>query len=115
VTETPTLGWAVATDAGLSVALDLELTDELRAAGIAREVIRFVQETRKTSGLEISDRIELWWQAAGPIAAALRGHAPAIAAEVLAVTITEERPIADISPRTDPELGLTIWLRVAGG
>jgi isoleucyl-tRNA synthetase len=115
VTETPTLGWAVATDAGLSVALDLELTDELRGAGIAREVIRFVQETRKTSGLDISDRIELWWQAAGPIAAAVRDHAPAIAAEVLAVTITEGRPIADISPRIDHDLGLTIWLRVAGG
>ena len=116
VTETPTLGWAVATDAGLSVALDLELTDELRAAGIAREVIRFVQETRKTSGLEISDRIELWWQAAAdPLAAALRGHAAAIAAEVLAVTVTKGRPSADISPHHDPELGLTIWLRVAGG
>jgi isoleucyl-tRNA synthetase len=116
VTETPTLGWAVATDAGLSVALDLELTDELRAAGLAREVIRLVQETRKTSGLEISDRIELWWQAAtDPLAAALRGHATAIAAEVLAVTVTEGRPSADIAPHTDPDLGLTIWLRVAGG
>jgi isoleucyl-tRNA synthetase len=116
VTETPTLGWAVATDAGLSVALDLELNDELRAAGLAREVIRFAQETRKTSGLEISDRIELWWRAdTDPLASALRSHATAIAAEVLAVTATEGRPMANIAPHTDPELGLTIWLRVAGG
>ena len=64
VTETPTLGWAVASDGGLSVALDLELTEDLRRAGMAREAIRFAQETRKTSGLEISDRIEFWWQAA---------------------------------------------------
>jgi isoleucyl-tRNA synthetase len=116
VTETPTLGWAVASDAGLSVAVDLELTDELRSAGLAREVIRFAQETRKTSGLEISDRIELWWQA-GPDALthALREHVSAIAEEILAVNVVEGRPAADISPHHEAELGLTIWLRVAGG
>ena len=75
VTEIPTLGWAVASDAGLTVALDLELTDELLGAGLAREVIRFAQETRKTSGLEISDRIEVWWEADDePLLSAMRGQ-----------------------------------------
>jgi len=116
VTETPTLGWAVASDGGLSVALDLELTEELRRAGMAREAIRFAQETRKTSGLEISDRIEFWWQAADDrLVAALREHEAAIGAEILAVTLTEGRPSADITPHIDAELGLTIWMRVAGG
>ncbi|MDQ1540829.1 MAG: isoleucyl-tRNA synthetase, partial [Actinomycetota bacterium] len=116
VAETPSLGWAVASDAGLSVALDLELTHELRSAGIAREVIRFAQETRKTSGLEISDRIEVWWEAdSDPLAAALREHAAAIAAEILAVTMTEGRPSADIAPHREAEIGLTLWIRVAGG
>jgi len=116
VTETPTLGWAVASDAGVSLALDLELTDELRAAGLAREVVRFVQDARKNSGLDITDRIELWWQAdATPLAVALRAHQDEIAAEVLAVTAVEGRPNADISPHRDAELGLTVWLRVAGG
>jgi isoleucyl-tRNA synthetase len=116
ITETPTLGWAVASDAGLSVALDLELTEELRRAGMAREAIRFAQETRKTSGLEISDRIEFWWQAGDDrLVFALREHEAAIAAEILAVTVTEGRPSADITPHEDPELGLTIWMRVAGG
>ncbi len=101
---------------GLSVALDLELTEELRRAGMAREAIRFAQETRKTSGLEISDRIEFWWEAADDrLVAALREHQVAIAAEILAVTLTEGRPSADITPHTDAELGLTIWMRVAGG
>jgi isoleucyl-tRNA synthetase len=116
VTETPSLGWAVASDAGLSVALDLELTHELRSAGIAREVIRFAQETRKTSGLEISDRIEVWWEAdSDPLALALREHGTAIAAEILAVTTTEGRPSADVAPHREAELGLTLWMRVAGG
>jgi isoleucyl-tRNA synthetase len=116
VTETPTLGWAVASDGGLSVALDLELTEELRRAGMAREVIRFAQETRKTSGLEISDRIEFWWQAGDDrLVSALREHQEAIGAEILAVTLTEGRPSADITPHVDQELGLTIWMRVAGG
>jgi isoleucyl-tRNA synthetase len=116
VTETPTLGWAVVSDGGLSVALDLELTEELRRAGMAREAIRFAQETRKTSGLEISDRIEFWWEAgADQLVSALREHQAAIGAEILAVTLTEGRPSADITPHVDTELGLTIWMRVAGG
>jgi isoleucyl-tRNA synthetase len=116
VTETPTLGWAVASDAGVSVALDLELTDELRSAGLAREVVRFVQEGRKTSGLEITDRIELWWQAGSDaLRAALHEHRDAIAAEVLAVSVTDDRPNADISPHREADLGLTVWLRAAGG
>jgi isoleucyl-tRNA synthetase len=115
VTETPTLGWAVASDAGVSVALDLELTDELRAAGLAREVVRFVQDARKGSGLEITDRIELWWQAeSAALTAALREHRDAIAGEVLAVSVADGRPNADIRPHRDDDLGLTVWLRAAG-
>jgi isoleucyl-tRNA synthetase len=116
VTETPSVGWAVASDAGISVALDLELSPELRSAGLAREVIRFVQDARKNSGLDVTDRIELWWQAdTDPVAAALREHREAIAAEVLAVSMTEGRPNAPIAPHREDELGLTVWLRVAGG
>jgi leucyl-tRNA synthetase len=115
VTETPTLGWAVASDAGVSVALDLELTDELRAAGLAREVVRFVQDARKGSGLEITDRIELWWQAdSDALAAALREHRDAIGREVLAVSVEGGRPNADVKPHRDDDLGLTVWLRAAG-
>ena len=61
LTETPREGWAVATDGGETVALDLEITPELRRAGLAREVVRLVQEARKTSGLQVTDRVELRW------------------------------------------------------
>ena len=59
VTETPRQGWAVAAEAGATVALDLQITPELRRAGIARDAIRQIQEARKSSGLEVADRIVL--------------------------------------------------------
>jgi len=113
LTETPRAGWAVASDAGLTVALDLEVTPELRRAGIARDVVRVVQESRKTLGLDVSDRIELWWRGDGELAEALREHGERVADEVLAVRYAEGRPSADIAPHTDAELGLTWWLRPA--
>ena len=85
ITETPREGWTVASGPGLTVALDLALTPELERAGLVREVVRLVQEARKTSGLDVSDRIELWWTAEGVLAEALREHAEALAGEVLAV------------------------------
>ena len=50
-------GWTVANEGALTVALDVEVTDELRREGIAREVIKKIQAMRKDSGLEITDRI----------------------------------------------------------
>jgi isoleucyl-tRNA synthetase len=113
VTETPRAGWAVASDGTDVVALDLELTADLRRAGIVREVIRLVQEGRKAQGFDVSDRIELWWAATDEeTAAALRdGHAT-LAAEVLAVALTEGRPTAPLTPHEHAELGVTFWLRV---
>ncbi|MBX6371190.1 MAG: isoleucine--tRNA ligase [Acidothermus sp.] len=116
VAESPAEGWVVASDGETFVALDTTLTPELVSAGLAREVIRFLQEARKNSGLEITDRIELWWRAdRDDVAAAIRDHAATIASEVLAVAFTEGRPNADIRPHRDDDLTLTAWLRAAGG
>jgi isoleucyl-tRNA synthetase len=117
VTQTPREGWAVAADAGETVALDLEITPELRRAGMARDVVRVVQEGRKAAGLDVVDRIELWWQADGDagVRDAIVEHADWIAAEVLATVCTEGAPAADLSPHEQPELGFTFWLRQAGG
>jgi isoleucyl-tRNA synthetase len=115
VTETPRTGWAVASGQGETVALDLEITPELRRAGLVRDVVRLVQDGRKSSGLEVSDRIELWWRADGELAEAVREGSPRLAEEVLAVAVTEGAPTADVAVHAEPELGLTFWLRVAGG
>jgi isoleucyl-tRNA synthetase len=89
---------------GETVALDLELTPTLVQAGVAREFIRAVQEARKTSGFEVSDRIRLAWAATdADTEAALRANAELIAAEVLAVDVAEAEP-AD-GWFTDEDLG----------
>src|SRR5688572_1254186 len=92
VTETPREGWTVASGSGLTVALDLTLTPALERAGLAREVVRLIQEARKTSGLDVSDRIDLWWTAAGQVEQAVTEHAGSIAGEVLAVSVHAGTP-----------------------
>ncbi|MBP2702334.1 isoleucine--tRNA ligase [Microbispora sp. RL4-1S] len=118
VTEQPRSGWAVETGAvdtgtGETVALDLAITDELRRAGLVREVIRLVQEARKASGLSISDRIDLWWSAEGEPAEALRDGGHLVADEVLAASFTEGAPPEGLPAHEDADLGLVFWLRKA--
>ena len=86
IAEHPREGWAVANEHGETVALDLEITPELRLAGLAREMIRAIQEHRKGSGLDVSDRIVLTWSAQGETAEAFEAHRDLIAAEVLATS-----------------------------
>ena len=82
-------GWGVASDGGVTVALDLDLTPELRREGVARELVRVVQDARKAAGLDVSDRIVLGVATTGPVLEALREHAATIAGETLAVELRE--------------------------
>ncbi|MFL6159185.1 MAG: isoleucine--tRNA ligase [Marmoricola sp.] len=104
ISERPRDGWSVVNEQGETVALDLELTDDLRRAGLAREVIRMIQENRKTSGFEVSDRIALNWHATGDMATAFAEHAELIANEVLASTMAEAESVEDLANH-DAELG----------
>nr|HMN60959.1 DUF5915 domain-containing protein [Anaerolinea sp.] len=63
VQTTPLEGLAVAEDKGISVAVDAVLTPELRSEGLAREIVRRVQEMRKKAGFNIEDRIRTYYQA----------------------------------------------------
>ncbi len=85
------------------------LTPELRRAGLAREVVRLVQEARKTAGLEVTDRVALRWSAEGELAEALREHASSVAGEVLA-TGFEEGLEGAAPTHTDQGLGLSFTL-----
>jgi isoleucyl-tRNA synthetase len=99
-----------------TVALDLELTHELRLAGLSRKIVRIVQDARKNAGLEVTDRIELWWRVGGSPepAEAIRAHSTQLATEVLATTVHEGAPDDDgLFGVTDEELGLHVWLRKA--
>jgi len=136
VTQTPLEGWGVASAGGETVALDLAVTDALRFEGYAREVVRLIQEARKASGLDVSDRIVLRWSTAdADLAAALGEHGEAVAAEVLAVSFERGAGPADDDAdgdseaeagsgagsraagpwheHADADLGLRFWLAVA--
>ncbi|UJB41547.1 isoleucine--tRNA ligase [Streptomyces sp. A1-5] len=115
ITETPREGWSVASDAGATVALDLEITPELRRAGLARDAIRLIQEARKNSGLDVADRIALRWDAADDeLRTALTDHAALIADEVLATDFAAGEPDGSYGPAfTDEALSLTFHLRKA--
>jgi isoleucyl-tRNA synthetase len=115
VSETPRSGWAVASAGPDTVALDLELTHELRLLGLVRDVVRFVQDARKNAGFEVTDRIALHWRVGGSPepAEAVRRHAGQLAAEVLATSVDEGAPASPegYEVAEDDDLGLTIWLR----
>ena len=106
ITEVPKSGWSVSSHDGESVALDLELTPALIAAGNVREVIRFIQERRKSDGFEISDRISVTWNATDEIAAAIESDQQHIADEVLATSMVRDSALAI----TDTEIGVEVKL-----
>jgi isoleucyl-tRNA synthetase len=77
-------GWAGAADRGTQVALDTRITEELALEGLAREIIRHVQDARKNAGLEVEDRIVLFLRTESPkLQGAIAAHKSTIAAETL--------------------------------
>jgi isoleucyl-tRNA synthetase len=109
ITEVPKSGWMVASHDGESVALDLALTPELIAAGHVREVIRLIQERRKSDGFDISDRIHVRWSAPAELVATINSEIKHISDEVLALSMTEDSSVAS----SESELGVNIHLSKA--
>ncbi len=72
---------------GGAVSLDTEITEELRLEGLARDLVREIQELRKQSGFNVEDRIRLFYQGDGALAQALERWREYIAAETLAVAV----------------------------
>jgi isoleucyl-tRNA synthetase len=73
------------------VKLDTEITEELELEGLAREVVRAIQDRRKKIGLNIEDRIDTRYDADGMLARALQRHADYIKNETLSVTLAPGR------------------------
>ena len=81
-------GWVVANEGVLTVALDVTVTDELRREGIARELVSKIQNIRKSSGFEISDRIAVTLSSNENSDAAVEEHKAYICNQVLADSLT---------------------------
>jgi len=106
ITETPRTGWSVASHQGESVALDLALDKRLIAKGLVREAIRAIQDQRKDSGFDVSDRISVKWNAKGEVVKALSDAKAHISEEVLAVSFDLDSSLT----LGEDELGLVLKL-----
>jgi len=80
-------GWLVAVERGLTVALDVDLTDELKREGIARELVNRVQNMRKDSNFDVTDRIDVHLQNDAALSDAVLHFEDYIKGEVLANNI----------------------------
>jgi isoleucyl-tRNA synthetase len=112
ISETPREGWAVESAGGESIALDLAIDDALRRAGIARDIVRAIQEARKVSGLDVSDRIDVWWASDDEdLVRTMLDHGGEISQEVLAITYEQGVSTRDAFP-VPTELPVTIALAI---
>ena len=80
-------GWLVASEGKLTVALDITITDELRREGVARELVNRIQNIRKESGFEVTDKIRVEIEATELTAPAVESFAQYIAQQTLAVDV----------------------------
>jgi isoleucyl-tRNA synthetase len=104
-------GWTVSSDGNLTVALDVTLTDELKSEGIARELVNRVQNLRKDSGLEVTDRILLKVDTNELIKNAIVANKEYVCNEVLAndvqfETLSGDALVTDLVEAEDAKIGL---------
>jgi isoleucyl-tRNA synthetase len=95
-------GLTVASEGAYLAALSTELTEELVLEGLAREFVRRVQDLRKQAGFEISDRIQVYYQASEKLAKAVKAHADFIKGEVLATGMQSKKAPKDAYTPNEP-------------
>ncbi|MEA2280374.1 MAG: isoleucyl-tRNA synthetase [Solirubrobacteraceae bacterium] len=106
-------GYQLEREGSHAVALELELDDELRREGIAREVVHAVQNARKAAGLQVEDRIELALGGDGTLLEAAREHEAYLAGETLALAVSYDDGADRASEATIDGRSLTIAVRRA--
>ncbi len=84
-------GWLVMNEGQLTIALDIELTESLKEEGLARELINRIQNLRKTSGLDITDRINITIEQRPETENTIRHFGEYISSQVLAASLTQEQ------------------------
>ncbi|MBQ2919131.1 MAG: class I tRNA ligase family protein, partial [Bacteroidales bacterium] len=99
-------GWLVATEGAMTIALDVTITEELKQEGVARELINRIQNLRKTSGFDVTDKVEVCVYADGEaydeIAASLANFAGYVGAQTLALSV-ESAPLAEAGDAPEVE------------
>jgi isoleucyl-tRNA synthetase len=107
-------GFEAAADGAYVAALRTELTEDLVLEGLARELVRRIQEQRKTAGLHVADRISLRYWATPRLMAAIEAHEAYIRGETLAVELTAVpvAPVGAVEHGFDGETA-SVWLEKA--
>jgi isoleucyl-tRNA synthetase len=113
VREQPREGLAVASERGVTVAVDVVITPELEQEGLAREVVRRIQNLRKEAGFNLDDRIATTYQAESELATAIEAWRAFIAAETLSVELGAALPAegATVSEERVGEQALKLSVR----
>ncbi|MFA5786431.1 MAG: isoleucine--tRNA ligase [Actinomycetota bacterium] len=112
VIEEPRTGWHLASDGPYSVALDLEISPDLRLEGMARELVRAIQDLRKEAGLALEDRIELCVSGSPEVTTALDAWKSYVQEETLAVTLLAQPKLQGNTTTISVEgASVQVWLK----
>ncbi|MCC8154969.1 MAG: isoleucine--tRNA ligase [Tannerellaceae bacterium] len=103
-------GWLVANEGRLTVALDITVTDELRKEGLARELVNRIQNLRKSSGLEITDKINITILSTEEMDEAINEYKDYIANQVLAENIDLTDAISDATALDFEDFKLSVTI-----
>jgi isoleucyl-tRNA synthetase len=107
-------GWAVASENGLTVALDITLTDELKREGVARDFVNRIQNLRKDMGLQVLDKIAIEVEKDGEvITSALTEYKEYISTETQALSLELKSNVADASEVDMDDFVLKVKIRVS--
>jgi isoleucyl-tRNA synthetase len=88
-------GWLVANSNGITVALDITITEELKQEGIARELVNRIQNIRKDSGFEVTDKIQVYLQNNETLQKAVQANEEYIKSETLTESLFFEENVND--------------------
>jgi isoleucyl-tRNA synthetase len=106
-------GWLVANEGSLTVALDISISEELRKEGMARELINRIQNIRKESGFDVTDKIEVLIERHELLSGAVESHAEYIGSQTLARTVSLVDKIDEqLSKRIDIDEDVFINIQV---
>jgi isoleucyl-tRNA synthetase len=106
-------GWAVATEGGITVALDINITEDLKKEGIARDFVNRVQNLRKDMGLEVLDKIRIEVERDGEfVTDALTSFKDYISTETQALTLELKDKLADAEEVDMDEFMLKVKISV---
>ena len=108
----PAEGLAVASDRGVTVAVETDITPELRTEGLARELVRRIQVMRRDAGFNIADRIVTYGVSEGPLAEALLTWGDYVKSETLSTDLVAGSPPSEAHSEVHRIDGMTITLGV---